>query len=256
MVSGVRMQRAIMVVDQTLLSCVDLAVQSLHRVSPSAEILVFGVGLSISQKKKLEEAGALIRDLQLSTEDWLNHWFFFKPKSYSWVIHQPGDQVLLLDVDMLFFGDPWGCFGDFDVGFCLRNRDRKYGPFNGGLVALTASQAVNSFMDLWCSQIINPTWKEISEWKSRTKNRSELTARWSNQYFQFAAMDRRETLPWQLKIQALSPIWNWLAVKSYGKSFQELEFYRPKVVHFKANSRMSMFRIAKECLGLEVWNGK
>jgi len=81
---------------------------------------------------------------------------------------EEGVELIMADVDVVFRGNPFGAFDDyqgFDLGFTTRFYSYP-SPVNGGMVFYRNSPNLRKFITQMCQQIISPSWPAYKEVKN------------------------------------------------------------------------------------------
>lgn len=246
--------------DQKMVRLLDLAVRSLQQCSPDVLIFIVHNDLPSEQIDYFEDLGTApfaIQPLGISSEDWVTKMFWTKPASYCRLKpHKDGDLSLLLDVDMLFVDDPFTCFEkEFDVAFTLRNRDKRFGPTNGGLAAVRGSEVSSRFVKFWADQALDPTWLPAKKWREDIlpQRDGDVRAETCDQYVAFACHSHLNQLPAEAKaeIAFLPSVYNWILPKGWEKARREAVTSGAKVLHFKHDAKVVMERMAREFFELK-----
>lgn len=71
---------------------------------------------------------------------------------------EDGDELLRLECDTLFAGDPFDCFDwEFDIGFAQRAYWRGFNPTNMGFAAIRGGPLGRGFVNEWANEVLTPT---------------------------------------------------------------------------------------------------
>lgn len=124
-----------------------------------------------------------IKVIELKEEDWLNKMMYCKIKTilnfYDEL--QEGDEVLVLDTDLIFKSDPFEVFSsnDFDVFVTSRHYYYHY-SVNAGVWGFVKNKKTDKFILDFVNQITNPTYEPLLKFRQRF-NRDDSLNWWVDQ---------------------------------------------------------------------------
>ena len=174
-------------------------------------------------------------------EEWINKRMFSKINGLLKIDFKYGDNVFVLDTDLLVQDDIFKVFErNFDV--CYTTRYYKYYfPINAGVWGFKYNERSKKFLKFYVEQMLNPTWQPYIEFCKKFKHNS--LDWWCDQDFLCTVYNNSGNLPVKCKILDIGPKYNFcpgtdinsfeVAKKQIINQVNNKEY---KILHFKAKA--------------------
>jgi hypothetical protein len=157
--------------DQIGFDWLGLCMTSLKKYGNAHSIILVTDNLSAEKRQELHSRfGIQVR--QIPSKLWEGRRMLCKLEQLKNILNEVpeasnGVDVIMADTDIIFRGNPFGAFDEyqFDLGFATRFYPYP-SPVNGGMVFLRNSIPIREFINQVCRQILSPSWKPYIDWKN------------------------------------------------------------------------------------------
>jgi hypothetical protein len=169
-----------------------------------------------------------------------------------------GDNVYILDVDMLIKADIFKIFDrkDFDVFYTSRHYKYHF-PANAGVCGFRWNKRSKKWLDFYVEQIYKPTWPPLVRFRKKWKRDGHPKRWWwVDQDFLCAMYNTKGEMPFECKVKDLGPKYNYcpsapdkISIEQADKEmWEKLKDDEYKILHFKGKMKKTMENIYKEMM--------
>lgn len=209
-------------------------------------ILFHHIKVKIDEIKKMELNNQVVF-IKVDESSWNKKRMFCKIEALSKFPFEDGDNVFVLDTDLLFQGDIFEVFEkDFDVAVTSRHYTYWY-PINAGVWCFKYSEVTKKFLEFYVSQMLDSNWEPFVAFQKRFKHKGKLD--WYCDQ-DFLCVAHKEKLPFDCQVLDLGCKYNFCpSVEdsipgSFEKASKEISAQignnEYKVLHFKGRLKELM----------------
>ena len=220
----------------------DVCVRSLKKQS-DCKIVVYTCGLENQQL--LKSRGVEV--INFPKEDWENRRMTCKIEKAHQVVKdlnlKEGDNVLSFDADLIFLKNPFDVFkSDFDFMYTTRHFPAEF-KTNGGVWGYRVSEASNTFMKFFISEINEPSWKPYVLFREHHPYNRDLKNKdwWVDQDFvcvcdEFVTDINNKKLGFDVKLFDAKSKYNHIIRGGYEEVKKEIKSSDNYVLHLKGGT--------------------
>lgn len=155
------------------ITLLEIALTTLRKYTPDSIINLFVYNVRNSLIAQLSKRLNL-KIIRLARKDWVNRKMACRVEKIKEIDKCYGDNLILLDIDLIFKADPFEIFkNDFDVFVTTRYYEHIY-PINAGIHGFKYNRITEKFIDFYISQIHNPTWEPLVTWRKKFHRNNSL----------------------------------------------------------------------------------
>jgi len=166
---------------------------------------------------------------EMSKEEWVGKKMFCKIKRLLEVNFKHGDNVFVLDIDLLIQDDIYKVFEkDFDVCYTTRSQKSRY-SINDGVWGFKYNERSNKFLEFYINQMLKPSWVPYVEFRKKFKHKGLNW--WCDQDFLCTVYNEKGKLPFECKLLDIGQKYNFLI--NDKKDITLVGDKEHKILHFR-----------------------
>ena len=220
----------------------DVCIQSLKKVS-DCRIIVYTIGLENKELLKSYD----VEIIQIDKKLWTNRRMACKVECtldlQKSIGLQYGDNVMVLDADLIFLKDPFSAFSEkFDLFYTTRHYSAPF-KVNGGVWGFKFNKSSDKFLQYYISNLNNPEWPPYVNFrKNHTHNRDLNNLDWWVDQDWLCVCDKYinqingGVLGFDIKLCDMGPTYNWIIRNGPTEVIDKINKKDVNVIHLKGST--------------------